>query len=153
MRTDKEIIKALYNRLNACHTAMDDATDVISEWFPDNIKESQEAIGLIHELAENETLLIKIESLNLFDEETEEQTPIEKSLNEACDLVTVEMLNNIQNGEEIKLNENFTLYYYLEDEIFVLNHTETWTEILAVMYGEDNKTVEFEQLEDVNNLK
>ena len=80
------------------------------------------------------------------------QTPIEKSLQEACDLITVDMLNNIQSGEEIQLNDNFTLYYYIEDEVLVLNHTETWTEILAVMYGAENKTVEFEELEDINNI-
>lgn len=83
---------------------------------------------------------------------TPTKTKLELSLEDAQSKVTIDMLNNIENGEEIQLNEDFTLYYYLEDELLTINHTETWTEITAVMYGVNNETVEFEELEDINNI-
>jgi len=57
-RTDTE--QLLYERLNACHSAIDSFSDFQKELGIDN-QESESYLALIGELAENESLLKKIE--------------------------------------------------------------------------------------------
>jgi len=64
-------------------------------------------------------------------------------LNEAMDKVTIEILNSLDHGEEIELNEKYTLYHYTEEDIFVLNETEEWEEIFQVMT--DGEKIIFEK--------
>lgn len=66
------------------------------------------------------------------------------SLEDVQDKVTVEMLNSLENGEEIELNDYFTLYSYTEDDCIVIVLTEEWIEVLQVLY--DSESVEFEAL-------
>jgi hypothetical protein len=65
-------------------------------------------------------------------------------LNEALEKITVDMLNNLEYGEEIELNENYTLYHYCEDDIVVVNETENWDEIFQVLWND--KDITFEKL-------
>jgi len=65
-------------------------------------------------------------------------------LNEAMDKVTIEMLNSLDHGEEIELNEKYTLYHDTEEDIFVLNKTEEWEEIFQIMT--DGEKIIFEKL-------
>lgn len=55
----------LQDRLNACHTVMDETSGNLLEWFPDDTKDSDMYLNLIGELAENEELLIKLEKQEL----------------------------------------------------------------------------------------
>lgn len=66
------------------------------------------------------------------------------SLEDAQNKVTVEMLNSLENGEEIKLNDLYTLYSYIDDDCIVIVLTEEWVEVLQVLY--DNESVVFEAL-------
>jgi len=65
-------------------------------------------------------------------------------LNQALESITVDMLNNLEYGEEIELNENYTLYHYCEDDIVVVNETENWDEIFQVLWND--KDITFEKL-------
>lgn len=81
------------------------------------------------------------------------QTPIEKSLDDALESITIEILTDLEYGEEIKLNEDFTLYHYLEDDFISVNHFETGTELFAIHYCIDTREISFDDLkEDVNKL-
>jgi len=64
----------------------------------------------------------------------------------AKDKITIQMLNDLEHGEEIKLNDTFTLYHYTEDDVFVVVHDEdeVWQEILQVMT--DGDEISFEAL-------
>lgn len=66
------------------------------------------------------------------------------SLEDAQNKVTVEMLNSLENGAEIKLNDLYTLYSYIDDDCIVIVLTEEWVEVLQVLY--DNESVVFEAL-------
>jgi hypothetical protein len=66
------------------------------------------------------------------------------SLEDAQNKVTVEMLNSLENGEEIKLNDLYTLYSYIDDDCIVIVLTEEWVEVLQVLY--DSESVVFEAL-------
>lgn len=74
---------------------------------------------------------------------TEEQRT---KLEDAQDKITIKMLDSLEHGEEIELNETFTLYHYTEDDVFVVVHDEdeVWQEILQVMT--DGEEIEFEAL-------
>lgn len=67
-----------------------------------------------------------------------------KLLDEAMDKVTIEILNGLDHGEEIELNEKYTLYHYTEEDIIVLNETEEWEEIFQIMT--DGEKIIFEKL-------
>lgn len=60
------------------------------------------------------------------------------SLQDAQDKVTIEMLESLEYGEEIRLTDYYTLYHYSEDDIFVivLDIRDEWTEVLQVLYSD-----------------
>jgi crotonobetainyl-CoA:carnitine CoA-transferase CaiB-like acyl-CoA transferase len=61
------------------------------------------------------------------------------SLEDAQDLVTVQMLESLDFGEEIKLNSNYTLYHYSDEDIIVIvrDNNDEWEEVLQVMWSEE----------------
>ena len=61
--TKDEQIKALVERLEACHATMDSTAETIAEWFPNIVERGDIYLDLISELAPTEELLIKIEKL------------------------------------------------------------------------------------------
>lgn len=65
-------------------------------------------------------------------------------LEEAKDKISIAMLKELEHGEEIELNDTFTLYHYTEDDVFVINLTEDWEEILQVMT--EGRKISFEAL-------
>jgi len=67
-------------------------------------------------------------------------------LTEATDKITFDMLINMKHGEEIELNDTYTLYHYTEDDIIVVCYSDTWEEIFQMMYNPDTKDVFFESL-------
>lgn len=70
----------------------------------------------------------------------------DKKLIEAKNKITFEMLINMKHGEEIELNDTYTLYQYTEDDIIVVCYSDTWEEIFQMMYNSDTKEIFFESL-------
>jgi len=56
---------------------------------------------------------------------------------EAMNKITIELINSLDYGDEIKLNKKYTLYHYCEDDIIVLNETKNWEEIFQVMLNDE----------------
>lgn len=69
---------------------------------------------------------------------------MEALLENALDKITIEMLKSLDYGDEIELNEEYTLYHYMEDDFISVVRTEDWTELYAVSF--DEKEITFEQL-------
>lgn len=67
------------------------------------------------------------------------------ALEEAQENLTIDMLESLEYGEEIQMNELITLYHYSEEDIIVLNLTEEWEEVLQVMITEKGGIL-FEEL-------
>lgn len=74
--------------------------------------------------------------------EIRQLTKAEQALNK----VTYEMALNIKNGEEIKLNETYSLYCYENGDSLVIVETDSWEEIYWVQYNSENKTIEYGEL-------
>lgn len=65
-------------------------------------------------------------------------------LEKAIDTITIDMLNALSYGDEIELNDEYTLYHYLEDDIVVILKTDEWEEVMQVMWNDNN--IDYEQL-------
>ena len=65
-------------------------------------------------------------------------------LDDAVNKITMDMVKGLEYGEELELNEEYTLYHYTEDDVIVLNRTEDWEELYQILY-EDDKII-FEEL-------
>lgn len=74
----------------------------------------------------------------------EKPVATENLLDDAVNKITMDMVKGLQYGEELELNEEYTLYHYTEDDIIVLNRTEDWEELYQILY-EDDKII-FEEL-------
>ena len=59
--------------------------------------------------------------------------------------ITVKMLKNMDYGQTIKLNKNFSLSNHSEEKMIDIFHTKTWTNLYAVLQNND-LTIEFEQV-------
>ena len=70
----------------------------------------------------------------------------DEKLTEAIGLVTIDKLENLEHGEEVALNDTFTLYKYTEEDIVVINLTETWDELLQVLWSKEQDDIVMEQL-------
>jgi len=66
-------------------------------------------------------------------------------LQEALNNVTLQLLNSLQYGEELELNDKYTLYRYVEDDCVSIVETEEWNEVLAVTWDEFN--IEYDVIE------
>ena len=64
----------------------------------------------------------------------------------AADLVTIDLLESLDYGEEIELTDKMTLSHYCEDDIIVLNLTEKWEEVFQVQYTTETGQIDFEAL-------
>lgn len=118
----------LIERLKSCFKAMEESTDIMQRM---GLEEGNFYSVLTGELAETEELLISIEKGST-------------QLDEAKKKITFEMLEALQYGDEIKLNDKYTLYHYCEEDIIVIVQSEPWEEILQVLYSKDE--IIFEQL-------
>ena len=64
----------------------------------------------------------------------------------AADLITIDLLESLDYGEEIELTDKMTLSHYCEDDIIVLNLTEKWEEVFQVQYTTETGQIDFEAL-------
>lgn len=67
-------------------------------------------------------------------------------LDNAFDKITIELLKSLDFGDEIELNEEYTLYHYIEDDFISLVRTEDWTELFSIMYDDKSGEIIFEEL-------
>jgi len=60
-------------------------------------------------------------------------------LQEALDLINVEMLKSLVYGEERRLTPRYTLYHYSSDDVIVVNidTDENWEELVQVLWDWD----------------
>ena len=61
---------------------------------------------------------------------------------DAAERVTAEMIKQIEPGQEIELNDMFTLFAYSEAECVVIVSTEDWEEFCVCLYDGDNVVIE-----------
>jgi hypothetical protein len=64
-----------------------------------------------------------------------ESDNLDTILQDALDKVTVEMVRSMTYGEEIELNEKYSIYHYSEIEVVSIVETEEWEEVFAVQIG------------------
>jgi len=65
--------------------------------------------------------------------------------------VTRKMLKSMENGQDIELDNNFTISKHSEENMIDIFHTETWTDMYAVSWDWDtNKddSIQFEKVYD-----
>lgn len=67
-------------------------------------------------------------------------------LAEAIEMITIPLLEMLDFGCEIDLNEGYTLYHYCEEEIIVLVKTEEWEEVLQILYNTEDNSIILESL-------
>lgn len=60
------------------------------------------------------------------------------------DLITYDMVKNISHGEELKVNDEYVLYHYTEDDLIVLVKEDEWEEVATILYNDLTQSVEFE---------
>ena len=61
-----------------------------------------------------------------------------KRFEQAIEKLTSELLLSLEYGEEVELNEWYTLYRYCEDDIIVIVETEEWEEVCVVLIDGDS---------------
>jgi hypothetical protein len=67
-------------------------------------------------------------------------------LEDAISKITIDVIKSLSYGEEVELNEEYTLYHYTEDDIIVLNRTEDWEEVYQILFNEEENNIILEKL-------
>ena len=70
------------------------------------------------------------------------------NLKKALNGINIQLLNSLEYGDEIQLNDLYTLYHYSEDDCVVVNRTQDWTELVQVLWDEDDNSILFEVIEN-----
>lgn len=63
----------------------------------------------------------------------------------AMERINVAMVQAMEHGEEIELNNEYTLYKYAEEDIVMLLKTEEWEEVASVTIN--GELMEFEMMD------
>lgn len=71
---------------------------------------------------------------------------MEKLLVQALDIITKEMVENLEDGSAQRLNDSYELYSYYPDSetpinYYVVRDIEEGEEVVVVQFGEDDKLV------------
>lgn len=77
---------------------------------------------------------------------SEEPVVTQSLLDDAVNKITIDLVKKLEYGEEVELNEEYTLYHYTEDDIIVLNRTEDWEELYQILYNDEDQSIIFEKL-------
>lgn len=70
------------------------------------------------------------------------------NLKKALNGINIQLLNSLEYGDEIQLNDLYSLYHYSEDDCVVVNRTEDWTELVQVLWDDDNDSIIFEVIDN-----
>lgn len=71
---------------------------------------------------------------------------ITKSLQEALNNVTYESASTISPGNEVKLNDEYILYFYEGGESLVIVRESDWTEVLWIQYNSETGGIEYGEI-------
>ena len=82
--------------------------------------------------------MIKLTNGEVFDY-TSLSVSKELGLKDAVDNLTSEIFNNLEHGDEVRLNEMYVLYKHTEEDIYTINDLEDWEEILQVMIDKEDQ--------------
>jgi hypothetical protein len=63
-------------------------------------------------------------------------------LYDAINQVTIEMLKNLANGDELELTPKYKLYRYLEDDVIVLLEGDDYNHVCQFLYNEEDEQIE-----------
>ena len=63
---------------------------------------------------------------------------MDKRFEEAKAKLTSDLFLSLEYGDEVELNEWYTLYRYCEDDIIVIVETEEWEEVCVVLLDGDS---------------
>ena len=63
---------------------------------------------------------------------------MDKRFEQAIEKLTSDLFLSLEYGEEVELNEWYTLYRYCEDDIIVIVETEEWEEVCVVLIDGDS---------------
>ena len=61
-----------------------------------------------------------------------------KRFEQAIEKLTSDLFLSLEYGDEVALNEWYTLYRYCEDDIIVIVETEEWEEVCVVLLDGDS---------------
>ena len=70
-------------------------------------------------------------------------------INVPFDKISVEMLKGMKYGEDIKLDDNFTISKHSEEDMIDIYHTETWIDLYAIAWDwttDEDDSIIFEQV-------
>jgi hypothetical protein len=67
-------------------------------------------------------------------------------LEDAISKINIDVIKSLSYGEEVELNEEYTLYHYTEDDVIVLNRTEEWEEVYQILFNEEENNIILEKL-------
>ena len=65
------------------------------------------------------------------------------------DKISVTLLKSLDYGDEIELNDKYSLCHHSEEYIIDVLHTETWTGLFTVLWNHETEldnSIEFERL-------
>lgn len=60
---------------------------------------------------------------------------MENSFYDAINRITLDLLESLEYGDTIALNERYALYHYFDDEAVVIVRTDTWDELACVQWN------------------
>lgn len=63
---------------------------------------------------------------------------MDKRFEQAKAKLNLDLLLSLEYGDEVELNEWYTLYRYCEDDIIVIVETEEWEEVCVVLLDGDS---------------
>lgn len=63
---------------------------------------------------------------------------MDKRFEQAIEKLTSDLFLSLEYGDEVELNEWYTLYRYCEDDIIVIVETEEWEEVCVVLLDGDS---------------
>lgn len=69
----------------------------------------------------------------------------EDKLTDAMERINVTMVQAMEHGEEIELNNKYTLYKYVDEDIVMLLKSEEWEEVASVTIN--GGSVKFEMMD------
>ena len=67
--------------------------------------------------------------------------------------VTKKLLKSMENGQDIELDDNFTISMHSEEDMIDIFHTETWTNLYSVTWDYRHKydLISFERVYHIND--
>jgi len=70
----------------------------------------------------------------------------QSQVDKAVKKITIDILNSLTYGDEIKISDNVVIYHYTEEEIVVLNIYDEWIEVYQYLWDNESKEIITETL-------